>query len=286
MRARVEALVGDRPLEAWISTFHSFCVRLLRREARAAGLDPGFLIYDDDDQLAAVREALRGLDLSEKLHPPRRCCRGSRRARTRGARARGRGPRRWRSRVGRGDGGATDGAAATPPTRSTSTTCCCAPSRCSRDPEVCAALARALPLPAGRRVPGHEPHAVRAGAAAWPGRGGNLTVVGDEDQSIYSWRGADISNILDFERDFPGARVLRLEQNYRSQPGASSTRPARSWRTTERRKGKTLRRGEGRAASSVRLHAGGGRVRGGRLGRRARSRGLARRRPASPCSSA
>jgi hypothetical protein len=72
MRARAEALVGGRPLQASVSTFHSFCVRLLRREARAAGLDPGFLIYDDDDQLAAVREAMRGLDLSEKLHPPRR----------------------------------------------------------------------------------------------------------------------------------------------------------------------------------------------------------------------
>ena len=72
MRARVEALLGEHKLEAWVSTFHSFCVRLLRREARAAGLDPGFLIYDEDDQLAAVREALRRLDLSEKLHPPRR----------------------------------------------------------------------------------------------------------------------------------------------------------------------------------------------------------------------
>jgi DNA helicase II / ATP-dependent DNA helicase PcrA len=72
MRARAEALVPGRPLRAWMSTFHSFCVRLLRREAAAAGLPAGFLIYDEDDQLAAVRVALRALDLSEKLHPPRR----------------------------------------------------------------------------------------------------------------------------------------------------------------------------------------------------------------------
>jgi len=72
MRGRAERLLEGRPMRAWISTFHSLCVRLLRREAAAAGLPPGFLIYDEADQLSAVREAMRALDVSEKLHPPRR----------------------------------------------------------------------------------------------------------------------------------------------------------------------------------------------------------------------
>ena len=72
MRTRAEALLAGQPLRSWMSTFHSFCVRLLRREAVAAGLDPRFQIYDETDQLGAVKEAMRALDLSEKLHPPRR----------------------------------------------------------------------------------------------------------------------------------------------------------------------------------------------------------------------
>ena len=84
------------------------------------------------------------------------------------------------------------------------------------------------------------------------GPGGNLTVVGDEDQSIYSWRGADISNILDFERDFPGARVFRLEQNYRSSQRILDAAGALVARN-ERRKGKTLVAVKG-AGELVRLH--------------------------------
>src|SRR5512142_2020387 len=72
MRSRAERLLEGRPMWACISTFHSLCVCLLRREAGAASLPAGFLIYDEDDQLQAVKEAMRALDLSEKLHPPRR----------------------------------------------------------------------------------------------------------------------------------------------------------------------------------------------------------------------
>jgi DNA helicase-2/ATP-dependent DNA helicase PcrA len=252
MRARAAALVAGQPLRAWISTFHSFCVRLLRREAAAAGLPPGFLIYDEDDQLATVREALKALDLSEKLHPPRRLL-----ARISAHKSSG----RVDPEAGGYGGDLTSRVA-------------------DRYHELLRAagaldfddlLVRAVVL-----LEGNE--AVRqAWQARYPyilvdeyqdtnraqyelvrllaGPRGNLTVVGDEDQSIYSWRGADISNILDFEHDFPGARVFRLEENYRSGQRILDAAGGLVSRNV-RRKGKALRAVKGRG-ELVRLHEAG-----------------------------
>jgi DNA helicase II / ATP-dependent DNA helicase PcrA len=246
MRSRAAALLGERPLHAWMSTFHAFCVRLLRREAAAAGLPPGFLVYDEDDQLATVREALRSLDLSEKLHPPRRIL------------------SRISARKNAAPRDGDDGAGLLDRVMDRYHEALRAAGALDFDD----LLLRAVAL-----LEGNEEVRARW-RARFPyllvdeyqdtnraqyelvrllaGEGGNLTVVGDEDQSIYSWRGADISNILDFEHDFPGARVFRLEENYRSSQRILDVAAALVSRNV-RRKGKALRasRGEG---ESVRLH--------------------------------
>ncbi|HEY5908255.1 MAG TPA: UvrD-helicase domain-containing protein, partial [Vicinamibacteria bacterium] len=239
MKARTEVLLGGGALRAWVSTFHSFCVRLLRREAAAAGLKPGFLIYDDDDQLAVVREALRGLDLSEKLHPPRRIL-----SRISARKNSGRDPE------AEGSGSFAESSFAR------------VAERYRKSLEAAGALdfddllLRSVALLEGdadtrerwqRRfryllVDEYQDtnQAQYDLVRLLAGTERNLTVVGDEDQSIYSWRGAEISNILDFEQDFPGARVLRLEENYRSTQAildAASALVAHN----RRRKGKTLR---------------------------------------------
>jgi DNA helicase-2/ATP-dependent DNA helicase PcrA len=246
LRSRSEALLGGLALSAWLSTFHSFCVRLLRREARAAGLDPGFLIYDDDDQLAAVREAMRRLDLSEKLHPPRRFLSRISARKNSAARESEAGDD-LTGEVMQGYRAVLEAASAL----DFDDLLLRAVALLEGEPRVCQAWRERFPyllVDEYQDTNRAQYQLVRLLA----GPGGNLTVVGDEDQSIYSWRGADISNILDFEADFPGARVFRLEQNYRSSQRILDAAAALVARN-ERRKGKTLVAVKGKG-ELVRLH--------------------------------
>jgi DNA helicase-2/ATP-dependent DNA helicase PcrA len=248
MKARVEALLGGHTLASWISTFHSLCVRILRRDGDAVGIGRDFVIYDDDDQMSAMREALRQLDLSEKLNPPRRIL-----SRISSLKNSGKALQAEIEEGGRfGDiagrytqilnaAHAVDFDDLLIKTRDL----------LEADANVRERYQRRFhyvlvdEYQDTNRI---QYDLVRLLA----GLHGNLTVVGDEDQSIYSWRGADINNILDFEHDFPGARVLRLEQNYRSTQAILDSASGLVAHN-ERRKGKTLRAVKA-AGEPVKLH--------------------------------
>ena len=231
MRERVVALVGPRARSMWVSTFHSTCVRILRNQASLLpGLNSNFSIYDADDSRRLLLMIGKDMGLDTKRYSPRLLANGISNHKNEliGPGAGGR-----RGVGGGGGAGAhhrrrVRGVPASPargqraglrrPHRRDSR---CAASLSADRP----VLPSAVPAHSRRRVPGHQPRAVRVGARTG-GSGGQKTedgvapaelcVVGDADQSIYAFRGATIRNIEDFERDFPNATTILLEQNYRS----------------------------------------------------------------------
>ena len=217
MRERLGALLPDGTRGMWVCTFHAMCVRMLREDADLLGYTGQFTIYDDDDSRRMVRDIMQALGIEQKQYPLNMI----------------------RSKIS-----AAKNAMIDPDEFSR---------RASAPPEQKAAqvylelerrlraanamdfddlLVRALELLRTRpevlekyqerfryiSVDEYQDtnHVQYEIANLLAGRYQNLMVVGDDDQSIYSWRGADISNILDFEQDFPAAHVVKLEQNYRS----------------------------------------------------------------------
>jgi DNA helicase-2/ATP-dependent DNA helicase PcrA len=214
MRRRIEEHLGPGARAAWIMTFHALCVRILRRHPEEAGLSKNFVIFDQDESLSMVKRAIASLGLSDKTYAPRRVL--SLLSMQKNGRPYSEADvRDYRIEVlnelaGRYDAGLRAAHAVD-------------------FDDLLAFSARLLEesdvLERDRRLAFRyilvdeyqdtnrlQYRIVRALASTHK----NITVVGDEDQSIYSWRGADIRNILEFERDFPGASILRLEENYRS----------------------------------------------------------------------
>ncbi|HEV3332503.1 MAG TPA: UvrD-helicase domain-containing protein [Bryobacteraceae bacterium] len=225
MRERVSALLEGHQSESRpnVSTFHSFCVRLLRRDGDPlAAVRPGFTrrfsIYDDDEQISIIKSSYRALGLEEKDFI------------------------QYRVALSRISHAKNRNETATDLYRKATTNEMERVASVFESYEAALRTANALDfddlLLESVRLLRHD----TATREAWNRRLGyilideyqdtnrtqydlmrllseshqNVCVVGDEDQSIYSWRGADINNILDFERDYPGAKVIRLEQNYRS----------------------------------------------------------------------
>jgi len=217
MRERVERLVGDDCREIWLSTFHALSARLLRREAPAIGLARDFVIYDTADQLAIVRQAMKALNIDDKVLTPRAALSRISQAKNRMESPADLTAAGWslrdqqvarvfeRYRRALADAGALDFDDLLLRTVELLETDQAVRDRYAR-------RFRHVLVDEYQDTNRAQYVLVRHLSAAHR----NLCVVGDPDQSIYRWRGADLRNILDFERDFGDVRVVKLEQNYRS----------------------------------------------------------------------
>ncbi len=216
MRERVEALIGAASSRVWLSTFHSLCARLLRREAPKIGLSRDFVIYDSSDQVAVVKQAQRELGIDDKLVPPRAAL-----SRISQAKNRMEGPESLRGGWNIRDeqiariyerylAALKDANALDFDDLLLKTVELLETSEQTRD-----FYARKFKyVMVDEYQDTNRPQYMLIRRLAEIHR--NIAVVGDPDQSIYKWRGADLRNILDFEQDFGEAKVVRLEQNYRS----------------------------------------------------------------------
>jgi len=217
MRERLTGLLGPAARGLWIGTFHATCSRMLRASGAPAGVNPRFVIYDGDDQRTLMRETLRALGLDDRRFPPAAVL----------------------HEISRAKNELVDhvafAARAETARESTLAQIYAAYQRRLDDahaldfddlllrtvqlfqasPEVLAQYQDRF-----RHILVDEyqdtDHAQYTLVGLLARRHRNLCVVGDDDQAIYRWRGADVRNILEFERDYPEARVVALEQNYRS----------------------------------------------------------------------
>jgi DNA helicase-2/ATP-dependent DNA helicase PcrA len=221
MRERVGQLIGPA-VEGmpWLGTFHSIAAKMLRRHAELVGLQPNYTIIDTDDQLRLLKQLIQAEGLDEKRWPARQLAGCIDRWKNRGLNpqdldagenetyANGKGQKFYKLYQDR--------------------------LRALNACDFGDLLLHMLNiLRTNREVLEHyqqrfkyvmvdEYQDTNQVQYLWlrliAQRRGNICVVGDDDQSIYSWRGAEVANILRFEKDFPGAKVIRLEQNYRSTP--------------------------------------------------------------------
>jgi len=218
MRERIEKLVGPSAADVWVSTFHAGCAKILRRDIEKLGYTRSFTIYDDDDQMSALKEILKRLNIDEKYLPPREI-----KSKISDAKNKLLGPQEWFAESDRDfrSQQIQDVYSAYEEKLKSS-------NALDFDDLIVKTLELFANHPPVLEAYQHKFRYIHVDeyqdtnyaqymlVRLLAQHSRNLCVVGDDDQSIYGWRGADIRNILDFEKDFPDATVIKLEQNYRS----------------------------------------------------------------------
>ena len=217
MKSRVEGLVSDAVRDMWIGTFHSICVRILRRQIDRLGFDTSFVIFDTSDQKTLIKQIIKAQNLDDKLYSDKSVLYEISNAKNEmldpdeyAVRARGDFRKEKIAELYRiyqnklKENNAID-----------------------FDDIINFAIKILLDNPDLLEYYSSKFKYVLVDeyqdtnkaqftlVTLLASKYGNITVVGDNDQGIYSFRGADITNILNFEKDFPGTRIIKLEQNYR-----------------------------------------------------------------------
>src|SRR4051812_11750323 len=240
MRHRVEALVGPRVRAMWVMTFHSACARMLRADGDKLGYTRGFTIYDDADSVRLVKRCIEELDIDPKRFTPRAIKRQISDAKNALLDAEA-----YRIKVGSFFEQTAADAYELYEQRIHSMNAMDFDDllfRCVTLFELFDEVRRRY-AESFKHVLVDEYQDTNRAQYRWlqllTENHRNLAVVGDEDQAIFGFRGADIHNILDFENDFPDAQVTRLEQNYRSTQTILSAANALIDHN-EQRKGKNL----------------------------------------------
>ncbi|HJU75413.1 MAG TPA: UvrD-helicase domain-containing protein [Gemmatimonadaceae bacterium] len=253
MRSRIAAMLGEEPRGMWCGTFHSIGARLVRMHADRVGRTSSYTIYDEDDYLALIKRVMERVNVSSKEFAPQAIAAVISDAKNR--------------LISEAEFSA---AARDAFTRATTRVYDALETHLRQNN---AATFDDLLTLSVALLEQHEDirtqyqrrfrhilvdeyqdtnRAQYRMIAVLGKEHGNVTVVGDDDQSIYGWRGADIRNILDFERDFPNAAVVRLETNYRSTPEILHLANAAIAANSERL-GKTLRASRGSGPKPVLL---------------------------------
>ena len=244
MRERITSLVGDRAKFIWCGTFHSIFARILRKHAELLGYDKNFSIIDSDDQLKLVKDSMKELDIPDSQHKPKSvqmeisCAKNKLLSIEEYAALEGKTPfgavcsrvyKRYTEKLIANNAMDFDDILVN------------MVKLLANNPDICEQYRNKFRYIMvdeyqDTNMPQYKAVMLLAGGYR------NICVVGDDDQSIYSFRGADVRLILSFEKDFPGAKVIKLEENYRSTANILNAANC-VISHNRRRKSKTLRTG-------------------------------------------